>query len=177
MRLGGSSLWTSSWGQPSTEPPVRIHLLCIGRRMPAWVGAGYAEYARRLAGECSLELVEIEAGRRGKGVDLEQVRREEGERLLRALPKGARAIALDARGETWDTARLAAELEAWLAGGRDLALMVGGADGLAPECLHRAERRWSLSALTFPHPLVRVILAEQLYRAWSLVKGHPYHRA
>jgi 23S rRNA (pseudouridine1915-N3)-methyltransferase len=156
---------------------MRIHLLCVGRRMPAWVDAGYAEYARRLSGECSLNLVEIEPGHRGKGTSPEPARREEGERLLKALPKGALAIALDERGDVWDTARLATELSGWLAGGREPALLVGGADGLTTECLERAERRWSLSALTFPHPLVRVILAEQLYRAWTLVKGHPYHRA
>jgi 23S rRNA (pseudouridine1915-N3)-methyltransferase len=145
--------------------------------MPGWVEAAYAEYAKRLPGECALHLVEIEPGHRSKGANLEQARREEGERLLKALPKGALAIALDERGEAWDTAHLAAELAGWLGGGRDPALMVGGADGLAPECLQRAEQRWSLSALTFPHSLVRVILAEQIYRAWSLVKGHPYHRA
>lgn len=145
--------------------------------MPAWVDAGYAEYARRLSGECSLNLVEIEPGHRGKGASPEPARREEGERLLKALPKGALAIALDERGDAWDTARLATELSGWLAGGREPALLVGGADGLTTECLERAERRWSLSALTFPHPLVRVILAEQIYRAWTLVKGHPYHRA
>jgi 23S rRNA (pseudouridine1915-N3)-methyltransferase len=156
---------------------MRIHLLCVGRRMPAWVEAGYAEYARRLSGECSLTLVEIEPGHRGKGASPEPARREEGERLLKAVPKGGLVIALDERGDTWDTARLAAELSGWLAGGREPALLVGGADGLSAECLQRAERRWSLSALTFPHPLVRVILAEQLYRAWTLVKGHPYHRA
>ncbi len=156
---------------------MRIHLLCIGRRMPGWVEAGYAEYAKRLPGECALHLVEIDPGHRGKGANLEQARRDEGGRLLKALPKGALVIALDQRGETWGTERLAEELAGWLAGGRDPALMVGGADGLTPECLQRAERRWSLSTLTFPHALVRVILAEQLYRAWSLVKGHPYHRA
>ena len=145
--------------------------------MPGWVQAGYAEYAKRLPPECALQLVEIEPGHRGKGANLDQARREEGDRLLKALPKGALAIALDERGEPWSTARLAAELSGWLAGGRDPALMVGGADGLAPACLQRAERRWSLSALTFPHPLVRIILAEQLYRAWSQIKGHPYHRA
>jgi 23S rRNA (pseudouridine1915-N3)-methyltransferase len=156
---------------------MRIHLLCVGRRMPTWIEAGYAEYARRLSGECALNLLEIEPAHRRKRANPEQARREEGERLLRTLPKGALVVALDERGESWDTARLAVELSGWLAGGREPALLVGGADGLATECLQRAERRWSLSALTFPHPLVRVILAEQLYRAWTLVKGHPYHRA
>ena len=117
---------------------MRIHLLCVGRRMPAWVEAGYAEYARRLSGECSLNLVEIEPGHRGKGASPEPARREEGERLLKALPKGALVIALDERGESWDTARLATELSGWLAGGREPALLVGGADGLTAECLQRA---------------------------------------
>ncbi len=156
---------------------MRIHLLCIGKRMPGWVEAGYAEYAKRLPAECALHLVEIEPGHRGKGANLDQARRDEADRLLKALPKGALPIALDERGAAWDTAGLAAQLSGWLAGGRDLALLVGGPDGLAAECLARCEQRWSLSNLTFPHPLVRVILAEQLYRAWSLVKGHPYHRA
>lgn len=155
---------------------MRIHLLSVGRRMPDWVQAGYDDYARRLPSECKLRLVEIEPGQRGRG-NAERARRAEGERLLKAVPKRAAVIALDERGEAWSTAQLASELRGWLAGGRDLALLVGGADGLDSECLTRAERRWSLSSLTFPHQLVRVILAEQIYRAWSLVNGHPYHRA
>ncbi|MBK1732683.1 23S rRNA (pseudouridine(1915)-N(3))-methyltransferase RlmH [Thiococcus pfennigii] len=155
---------------------MRIHLLSVGRRMPPWVQAGFEDYVRRLPPECALRLVEIEPGQRGRG-SAERARREEGERLLKAVPKRAAVIALDERGETWSTAQLAGELRGWLAGGRDLALLVGGADGLDGDCLAQAERRWSLSPLTFPHPLVRVILAEQIYRAWSLVNGHPYHRA
>jgi 23S rRNA (pseudouridine1915-N3)-methyltransferase len=154
-----------------------IHLLCVGRRMPAWVEAGYQEYAKRLPPECALRLVEIEPGHRGKGASREVARREEGSRLLAALPKGARVIALDERGSTWNTTQLAAELAMWLGSGQDLALLVGGAEGLDQACRDHADRLWSLSPLTFPHPLVRVILAEQLYRAWSLLSGHPYHRA
>ena len=156
---------------------MRIHLLSVGRRMPAWVETGYQEYAKRLPPECALHLVEIEPGHRGKGASVEIARREEGGRLLAALPKGVQVIALDERGRTWNTAELSRELAAWLAEGRDLALLVGGPEGLAPACRERADRLWSLSPLTFPHPLVRVILAEQLYRAWSLLTGHPYHRA
>lgn len=154
---------------------MRIHLLSVGRRMPAWVQAGWEDYARRLPPECALQLVEIEPVQRGRGPATRAVQ-EEGERMLKAVPKGAGVIALDVAGEPWSTARLAEALRGWLAGGRDMALLVGGADGLAAGCLARAERRWSLSPLTFPHPLVRVILAEQLYRAWSLLQGHPYHR-
>lgn len=156
---------------------MHIHLLCVGRRMPAWVDAGYREYAKRLPPECAVHLVEIEPGHRGKGASPEVARREEGVRLLAALPKGARLVALDERGTAWTTVQLARELGTWLAEGRDLALLVGGPEGLDGACLTRADRHWSLSPLTFPHPLVRVILAEQLYRAWSLLGGHPYHRA
>ncbi len=145
--------------------------------MPGWVETGYQEYAKRLPPECALHLVEIEPGHRGKGASVEIARREEGGRLLAALPKGVQVIVLDERGRAWSTAELSRELAAWLAEGRDLALLVGGPEGLAPACRARADRLWSLSPLTFPHPLVRVILAEQLYRAWSLLSGHPYHRA
>ena len=159
---------------------MRIRLLSVGRRMPGWVDEGFAEYAKRLPAECALELVEIEPGRRGRGnasaADLDRIRRDEGERLLKALPDSALAVALDVRGRPWSTEQLAGQLTGWLGSGRDVALLVGGPDGLADTCLARAEQRWSLSPLTFPHPLVRVILAEQLYRAWSLTKGHPYHR-
>ena len=155
---------------------MRIHLISSGNRMPRWVQEGYEEYAKRMPLECSLRLVEIAPGRRGKGMDAKRAVAEEGERMLRALPKGARVIALDVGGRSWSTEQLSARLDGWLADGRDLALLVGGPEGLAPACLERAEGRWSLSPLTFPHPLVRVVLAEQLYRAWSLLKGHPYHR-
>ena len=159
---------------------MRIRLLSVGRRMPGWVQEGFAEYAKRLPPECALELVEIEPGRRGgakpSAADLQRIRRDEGERLLKALPDGALAVALDVRGRPWSTERLAHELTGWLGGGRDVSLLVGGPDGLSDACLARAQQRWSLSPLTFPHPLVRVILAEQLYRAWSITKGHPYHR-
>jgi 23S rRNA (pseudouridine1915-N3)-methyltransferase len=160
---------------------MRIRLLSVGRRMPRWVNEGFGEYAKRLPAECALELVEIEPAQRTRAktgaADLDRIRRDECERLRKALPDGALAVALDVRGRSWSTEQLAQELETWLAGGRDVALLVGGPDGLSDACLARADQRWSLSTLTFPHPLVRVILAEQLYRAWSLIKGHPYHRA
>lgn len=160
---------------------MRILLIGVGRRMPDWVTAGYQEYARRLSGECRLQLVEIEPALRpkaaaGSAALLARLRDDEGERLLRAIPAGARAVALDLSGRPWSTEQLSAQLADWLAGGRDLALLVGGPDGLAPAVLARCDARWCLSPLTFPHPLVRVIVAEQLYRAWSLLKGHPYHR-
>lgn len=156
---------------------MRIHLLAVGRRMPAWVVSGYDEYARRLPPECRLELKEIEPGARGKGRDPARAMAEEGARLLTALPKSAQVIALDERGREWSSVELSQRLKAWLQDGRDLALLIGGADGLAPELKARAETQWSLSKLTLPHALVRVLVAEQLYRAWSLLANHPYHRA
>lgn len=155
---------------------MRVRLIAVGRRMPAWVESGYAEYAKRLPAECVLSVVEIEPGQRVKGSGAERARADEGARMLKAIPKGTRVIALDGAGESWSTEALAEQLRTWLAGGRDLALLIGGPDGLAEPCLARADQRWSLSRLTFPHPLVRVIVAEQLYRAWTLVQGHPYHR-
>jgi len=155
---------------------MQIHLIAVGSRMPGWVQQGYEEFSKRLPPELSPRLVEIAPGRRGKGADLKRAIRQEGERMLKAIPKGGRAIALDVQGSAWSTERLAESLRQWQAQGRDLALLVGGPDGLAPDCLRAAEERWSLSPLTLPHPLVRVVLAEQLYRAWSILVGHPYHR-
>jgi 23S rRNA (pseudouridine1915-N3)-methyltransferase len=155
---------------------MHIHIIAVGERMPEWVGEAYAEYARRLPREFRLELHEIPAGRRAKGADLSRLTRAEGERQLAAVPAGAQVVALDRSGRELDTEALAARLEKQLGAGRDLALLIGGPEGLAPACLAAAEERWSLSRLTFAHPVVRVVLAEQLYRAWSIISRHPYHR-
>ena len=156
---------------------MKIRLLAVGTRMPGWVREGYQEYARRMPRECRLELVEIAPGRRGRSTPAARAVAEEGGRMLAALGRGDRVIALDVRGQGWSTGELAGRLRGWLGGGCDVSLLVGGPDGLDPACLERAAQRWSLSPLTLPHPLVRVVLAEQLYRAWTLVSGHPYHRA
>lgn len=145
--------------------------------MPGWVDQGYAEYAKRLAGECRIRLIEIPAGRRGKNADVARLQRGETARMLAAVPKGALVVALDVQGRSWSTEQLSGELERWLADGRDVALLVGGPEGLAEPARRAAALQWSLSPLTLPHPLVRVVVAEQLYRAWSLLRNHPYHRA
>lgn len=145
--------------------------------MPAWVTEGYREYARRLPRECTLSLTEIPLGQRPRSGPVQRAVGEEGKRMLAAMGAGQRIIALDVGGRGWSTEQLAEQLQLWLRDGRHVGLLVGGPDGLAPDCLQRAEQRWSLSPLTLPHPLVRVVLAEQLYRAWSLLSGHPYHRA
>lgn len=156
---------------------MRIHLISIGNRMPGWVEQGYREYAKRMPPECRLALKEIAPGRRGKGMSTKRAVADEGESMLKAVPERSRVIALDLGGQTWSTEQLAERMAHWMGSGQDPALLVGGPEGLAAACLSRAEQHWSLSPLTFPHPLVRVILAEQLYRACSLLKGHPYHRA
>lgn len=155
---------------------MQIHLLAVGSKMPGWVEQGYEEYAKRLPPECVLKLVEIPAGKRGKGADITRLTRDEGEKMLAAIPKGARVVALDVKGRPWSTEQLSQQLNNWLGEGRDVALLVGGPEGLADSCRARADQLWSLSPLTFPHPLVRIVLAEQLYRAWSILQNHPYHR-
>ncbi|HEV2112244.1 MAG TPA: 23S rRNA (pseudouridine(1915)-N(3))-methyltransferase RlmH [Gammaproteobacteria bacterium] len=156
---------------------MRIHLIAAGTRMPAWVSAGFEDYAGRLPPECKLVLKEIPLGAARSGGDARKAMLEEGEKMLAAVPAGANVIALDVRGKALSTEELAKQLSQWLQGGRDQALLIGGPDGLAPGCLSHAALSWSLSPLTLPHGLVRVVAAEQLYRAWSILKNHPYHRA
>ena len=155
---------------------MRIQLVCVGNRMPAWVTEGYEEYAKRMPRECELRLREIAPGQRGKNADIARAIAEEGQKMQAAIGPSDRVVALDLSGKEWSTPQLAESLARWLADGRNVSLLVGGPDGLAPPCLDRACERWRLSALTFPHPLVRIILAEQLYRAWSILHNHPYHR-
>ena len=156
---------------------MKIILAAVGTKMPAWVQTAYADYAARLPRECTLELKEIAPAQRGKNADIARARKEEGEKILRAVPRDALAIALDEHGDMLSSAQWSRELAQWMASGRDVALLVGGPDGHAPEVLARATRNWSLSRLTLPHAMVRVMVAEQVYRAWSMLANHPYHRA
>ncbi len=153
-----------------------IYLLTIGQRPSAWVRAGYTEYATRMSGDIKLKLVEVAAVKRTRKADLRRIAQTEAERLLEATPTGSRIIALDERGKMLDTPELAQKMEQWQADGRNIALWVGGPEGLTHVARARAEWLWSLSPLTFPHPLVRVIVVEQLYRASSILRHHPYHR-
>lgn len=156
---------------------MEIQVVAVGTRMPGWVEEGYREYTRRMPRECSVALTEIPSGQRGKSRPVARAVSEEGKRMLAAIDDRQRVIALDVGGRSWSTEQLAGELRDWLQDGRDVSLLIGGPDGLAADCLARAAQRWSLSPLTLPHPLVRVVLAEQLYRAWTLLSGHPYHRS
>lgn len=155
---------------------MRINLIAVGTRMPAWVEQGVAEYSKRLPPELKWEVREIPLAQRGKNTDIPRAIAQEGERMLAAVPSGDHVVALEVGGRAWSTEQLAEQLSNWMASGQSLSLLVGGPDGLAPTCLERARQRWSLSPLTLPHPLVRVLLAEQLYRAWTLLNNHPYHR-
>jgi len=155
---------------------MQIHLIAVGNRMPAWVSQGYEEFARRMPPECRLKLIEIPPAKRTKAADIKRLVRQEGERMLEALPKNAMVVALDVTGRQWCTEELAQQLDGWMHEGRDIALLLGGPEGLDPACREKAEQKWSLSLLTFPHPLVRIIVAEQLYRATTILKHHPYHK-
>lgn len=156
---------------------MRVSVLAVGRRNTAWVSDGFNEYARRLSGVNSMRLVETPpAQRTSRQSSIAKAVTTEGKRLVAAIPKGALAIALDQRGSQWSTQQLAERLERWSAATSELAFLIGGPDGLAQDCLEHTDDVWSLSALTLPHGLVRVIVAEQLYRAFSLINNHPYHR-
>jgi 23S rRNA (pseudouridine1915-N3)-methyltransferase len=155
---------------------MRLSIIAVGTKMPAWVEQGVEEYGRRMPRELKLEWREIPLARRGKDSRPQQLCAREGQQLLKAVPAGDRVIALDVRGKRISTEQLAQQLESWQMSGDNYSLLIGGPDGLSSDCLERAEQRWSLSDLTLPHPLVRVLLAEQLYRAWTITVNHPYHR-
>jgi len=156
---------------------MRARLIAVGERMPAWVADGFAEYKKRLSRELPLDLVEIRLGTRGKGRDPARAIADEGAAVRAALPKDAHVVALDGRGSAWSSEQLAAELKRWRMEGRDVAFLIGGPDGHAADVLAASHQRWSLGPLTLPHMLVRLVVAEQLYRAMTMLAGHPYHRA
>jgi 23S rRNA (pseudouridine1915-N3)-methyltransferase len=155
---------------------LKIRLLALGTRLPAWINAGYQEYAKRMPRHCTLELHEIPLAKRSQHHNPSASIQQEGKALLARLLPQDYVIALEVTGAPWETSTLAQQLAQWQMAGKNVSLLVGGPDGLAPVCLQRAQGSWSLSPLTLPHGLVRIIVAEQLYRAISLQQGHPYHR-
>ncbi|MBS0613411.1 MAG: 23S rRNA (pseudouridine(1915)-N(3))-methyltransferase RlmH [Proteobacteria bacterium] len=154
---------------------MKCRIIAAGTRLPAWIGAGFHEYEKRLTRPIRLELKEIALSTRH--ADVERARNREGEAMLQALRRDDHVVALEVGGRWMSTEQLAQWLQQRLALGTDIAFLIGGPDGLAAACRARAALQWSLSPLTFPHGLVRIMLAEQLYRAASLIAGHPYHRA
>jgi 23S rRNA (pseudouridine1915-N3)-methyltransferase len=155
---------------------LRLSLITASNRQPAWVDEGADDYAKRLRGRCTLEIKAVPLARRTATAPAERAIQDEGRRMLAAVPPGAHIVAVLETGKPWSTKELARKLEGWMQLGAPVALLVGGPDGLSPECISRANERWSLSNLTLPHGLVRVVVAEALYRAWSLLENHPYHR-
>jgi len=155
---------------------MQIHLISVGNKMPGWVQQGYQTYAKRMPYECQLILKEIPAVKRSKNTNPLNIIQAEGERIVKAIPVQSHVVALDVLGKPWTTLELATALQRWMDTNRQISLIIGGPEGLSKSVSGIAHETWSLSPLTFPHPLVRVIVAEQLYRAWSILKNHPYHR-
>lgn len=155
---------------------MKIRLLTITHKSPAWIQEGYRDYAKRLPSSCTLELVEIPAEKRTANADLQRIMDREGEKMLAAIKPGHHIIALDKGGKNWSSEELSEQLKSWLQNGKNIDLLVGGPEGISPQCLAKAHERWSLSNLTFPHLIVRLIVAEQIYRAHSILNKSPYHR-
>ncbi|MEQ1592840.1 MAG: 23S rRNA (pseudouridine(1915)-N(3))-methyltransferase RlmH [Thiobacillaceae bacterium] len=155
---------------------MRLTIIAVGHKMPAWVSAGYEDYARRMPPDMALALTEIKPGHRVAGEDGARARQLEAERIVAALPAGCVPVVLDERGVQTTTRELADWMRRWMDEGVNPAFVIGGADGLDDTVKARAHKLLGLSRLTLPHALVRVVLAEQLYRAVSVLKGHPYHR-
>jgi 23S rRNA (pseudouridine1915-N3)-methyltransferase len=156
---------------------MKCRLIAAGTRLPDWVNSGFREYQKRLRTPLVLELHEIPVATRRAGESPQRAIMREGTDMLAALGKDDYVVALEINAKTMSTEQLSAWLAERLRDGRSLALLIGGPDGLSPPCRARADQSWSLSPLTLPHALVRVVVAEQIYRAMSLLAGHPYHRA
>lgn len=155
---------------------MKLLIVAVGHKMPDWIAAGCQEYTKRMPREASIQIIEIKPEPRSGGKTREQLTAAEAGRIEATLPNGCRIIALDERGDDLTTVKLSQQLDKWLGDGRDVALLIGGADGLAASIKERADGMIRLSSLTLPHAVARLLLCEQLYRAWSLLKGHPYHR-
>lgn len=155
---------------------MKLHIIAVGQKMPEWIDAGFHEYARRMPRETSIELIGLKPEKRASGKTSEQIKEAERGRILAAVPRDATVWALDELGSQLTTLELASALREWQGAGRDTAFIIGGADGLHQDVKQRADRLVALSRFTLPHGLVRVMLAEQLYRAWSMTQNHPYHR-
>ena len=155
---------------------MKLVVASVGHKMPEWISTGFNEYAKRMPREAKITLLEIKPEPRTSGKTTTQIMEAEAQRIKAALPANCLHIALDEHGASWTTHQLAERMQQWLAEGQDVAFIIGGADGLHPSVKESAQQLLALSALTLPHAMVRVLLAEQLYRAHSLLHNHPYHR-
>lgn len=155
---------------------MKIRILAVGPKMPDWVNSGSQDYLKRMPRDLPIEFVPLSLGNRGKNAAISKAIEQEGDTMLAAIKPTDHVVALDLKGKPWTTEQLAVQLQSWRENARDLVLLIGGPDGLDPRALARADQKWCLSNLTLPHPLVRVLLSEQLYRAWSITQNHPYHK-
>jgi 23S rRNA (pseudouridine1915-N3)-methyltransferase len=155
---------------------MQIAITAVGIRLPSWVNQGVKEYSKRFPPEIKLQLNEIQPVKRGKSANTEKILKQEAERIGTAIPKGSHVIVLDEHGMKQRTTTLANNMEAWMQEGKNIVFVIGGADGIYEELKNSANESWSLSDFTLPHGLARVLLIEQLYRAWTVIKQHPYHR-
>lgn len=155
---------------------MKISLIAVGKNMPKWLEMGYQNYCKRLPTELGFKLIEIESVPRAKNQPIMPALKREGERIISKIPPQSFVVACDEHGDLWDTVTLAEKMKRWLQTEQHLCFLIGGTDGYDPDCLQRANAHWSLSRLTFPHFLVRLIVVEQLYRATTILAGHPYHR-
>lgn len=155
---------------------MQVNVIAVGTRMPDWVERAFTEYAKRMPPICKLHLIEVVAGKRGKNADIPRILRDEALAIKNAMGAHTKLIALDRKGQPIDTLGLAQQQQMWIDESQDVAIIIGGPEGLDPSLLATADHTWSLSALTFAHPLVRVMVAEQMYRAWSINANLPYHR-
>jgi 23S rRNA (pseudouridine1915-N3)-methyltransferase len=155
---------------------VKTQLIAVGNKMPSWVVAGYDEYAKRLPKDLLPQLVELPMGHRSKSASVSDAIKSEGEAILQAISPGYKKVMLEVRGKNWSTEELSHQLAEWRMDGHNVSFVIGGPDGLSQTCLDQADAKWSLSNLTLPHPLVRIVFIEQLYRAWTILQNHPYHK-
>ncbi len=155
---------------------MQINIVAVGEKTPGWVEEGLNQYLARMPHECKIKVITVPTTRRAKNISVSQAQRHEQDLLLKAGLKSSYSIALDESGVSWNTAKLASNLKSWLQNSPVVTLYIGGPDGFTKDFLEQVDVIWSLSALTMPHMLVRIILVEQLYRAWTILQGHPYHR-
>jgi len=153
-----------------------IHILAVGTKMPGWVTQGVDEYLRRMPSECQVKIIELPLGQRVKSKNIKQAMLQEEKSILAAIPNNTLVIAMEVKAKIWSTELLSEKMQDWMQSGKDVALLVGGPDGMTQACINKAVDKWSLSNLTLPHPLVRIVLAEQLYRGLMVIKNHPYHK-
>ncbi len=155
---------------------MRIQIIAVGERMPGWVQQGYQEYIKRIASGITISLTEISAEKRGKSSNTQTILVKEAQRMLQAVAKNHYVIALDKGGQSCSTEMLADKIRGWQQDGTNISFLIGGPEGMTAELLQKAQTKMSFSAMTFPHPIIRVMLAEQLYRAYSIINNHPYHK-